>query len=274
MDDISDKETAVELLQQLGLKEYEAKCFVALTRLPSANAKEISDASEVPRTRVYDAARVLETKGLIEIQHGNPQQFRAVPITEAIKTLQKEYEDRTETLRDTLEGLGTAPEGNDTDEIHEIWSLSGGTAIEHRTLQLFDEAESELVVVAGDASLLSAATVERLHSAQDRGVTVLIGAVSDELQSRVQTELPDAEVFVSGLEWLASSGSIGGETEINRIVLVDRSTILVSTRSTSGTDGSKTEQAVFGRGFNNGLVAITRRLMATGLAPGKDPGTD
>lgn len=274
MDDTSDRETAVELLQQLGLKEYEAKSFVALTRLPGANAKEISEASEVPRTRVYDAARVLETKGLVEIQHSNPQQFRAVPVTEAVETLQKEYEDRTEMLRDTLEGLGTAPEHDDTDEVHEVWSLSGSTAIEHRMIQLFGEAESELVLVAGDESVFSTRLVERLGAAQDRGVTVLIGTVSDELQSYVQTELPEAEVFVSGLDWLASSGSLDDETEINRIVLVDRSTILVSTRSKSGTGASETEKAVFGRGFNNGLVAITRRLMATGLASSQDPGAD
>jgi sugar-specific transcriptional regulator TrmB len=36
MEDISNSETAAELLQQLGLKEYEAKCFVALARLPRA----------------------------------------------------------------------------------------------------------------------------------------------------------------------------------------------------------------------------------------------
>jgi hypothetical protein len=28
------------------------------------------------------------------------------------------------------------------------------------------------------------------------------------------------------------------------------------------------EQAVFGRGFNNGVVAVVRRLMATGLLGG------
>jgi hypothetical protein len=33
-----------------------------------------------------------------------------------------------------------------------------------------------------------------------------------------------------------------------------------------------TESAVFGRGFDNGFVVITRRLMATGLSQGSDPG--
>ena len=80
-DDTVDE--AIEVLQQLGLKEYEAKCFVGLSRLSTGTAKQISEITDVPRTRVYDAIRVLEAQGLVEIQHSSPQQFRAVPLAEA-----------------------------------------------------------------------------------------------------------------------------------------------------------------------------------------------
>ena len=63
------------------------------------------------------------------------------------------------------------------------------------------------------------------------------------------------------------------DTEISRLVLIDESAILVSTFHEPSTDGHKDEQAVFGRGFDNGLVAVTRRLMATGLLPVDDPGS-
>jgi sugar-specific transcriptional regulator TrmB len=63
---------AVELLQQLGLKEYEARCFVGLTRVPSGTAKQLGEITDVPRTRVYDAVRVLEAQGLVEVQHSSP----------------------------------------------------------------------------------------------------------------------------------------------------------------------------------------------------------
>ena len=39
MDADPNSEEAVEVLQQLGLKEYEAKCFVGLTRLNMSTAK-------------------------------------------------------------------------------------------------------------------------------------------------------------------------------------------------------------------------------------------
>lgn len=272
MDELSNQESAVELLQQLGLKEYEAKAFVALSRLPHATAKEISKISEVPRTRVYDAIRVLETKGLVEIQHSNPQKFRAVPIEEAVETVREEYESRAEALCEALQELESQPVQEETETIHEVWSLAGEIAIRNRTAQLVDEAERELVLVVGQETVLTDRLLDRLRAAQQRRVTILVGTTTDDVRTFVQTELPDAEVFVSGLEWLGGPSSVRDETEINRIVLLDRNTILVSTVGANGENGGAHEHAVFGRGFDNGFVAIARRLMATGLASGDDPG--
>ncbi|WP_436908943.1 TrmB family transcriptional regulator [Halosimplex marinum] len=271
MDDISKTDEAIELLQGLGLKEYEAKAFVALTRLPQATAKEISDVSEVPRTRVYDAVRVLETKGLVEIQHANPQQFRAVGIDEAAETLREEYEAKTDSLREALDGIEPASDTDGVDSTHEVWSLTGRTAIGNRTRQLLGEADEEAVLILGSEAVATESLFDSLASAEDRGASVVVGTVTGALRDRVQEVLPDAEVFVSELPWLDGS-ALDEDTDITRILLVDRTTILIST--THEGDDDADEQAVFGRGFDNGLVTIVRRLMATGLLPVDDPGTD
>ncbi|WP_254543720.1 TrmB family transcriptional regulator [Halomarina pelagica] len=274
MDELSNHQQAVELLQQLGLKEYEAKCFVALSRMPKGTAKEISETSDVPRTRVYDAIRVLETKGLAEVQHSNPQQFRAVPIAEAAETLREEYESRTETLVRTIEDIDPAPADEDREIAHEVWALSGVPAITNRTRQLIDAAEREIVLVVGREAVLTEELVEQLGAAQETGLTVVIGTVSERLRDTIQDALPDVEVFVSGLEWLNSDPTdASDETAISRLLLIDRNTILVSSVTTDETDGdtTETERAVFGRGFHNGIVVIARRLMATGLHTDDDP---
>jgi hypothetical protein len=54
-------------------------------------------------------------------------------------------------------------------------------------------------------------------------------------------------------------------------LLVDRQAILVSTFVPGQ---GRHEQAVFGRGFHNGIVTVARRLMATGLLPKRDPSAD
>ena len=275
MNEISNQEQAIDLLQQLGLKEYEAGCFVALARLPKGTAKQISETSEVPRTRVYDAIRVLETKGLVEIQHSNPQQFRAVPIEEAAETLRQEYESRTETLVEALTAIEPAePNGGDEEITHEVWALSGTTAITNRTQQLIDAAGREIVLIIGREDVITEKLLAQLQEALDTGLDVLVGTQTEELREQIAKALPDAKVFVSGLEWLHSSPlEADDDTTISRLLLIDKNTILVSSVHETDTGGIETEKAVFGRGFDNGIVVITRRLMATGLQPADDPET-
>ncbi|ERG88391.1 MAG: putative transcriptional regulator [halophilic archaeon J07HX5] len=270
MNDRSNHDRAVEMLQQLGLKEYESKSFVALTRLSEATAKKISEDSEVPRTRVYDAVRVLETKGLVQIQHSNPQQFRAVSISEAATTLRSEYDTRVDKLEKALDGLESAEPGDPREITHEVWSLTGNSAITSRAQSLIDDTADELVLVIGRESAFPESTANRLRTAVGRGVDVIIGTPDPSLRETVSTAVPGAEVFRSELEWLDGSPTAGDDTEISRLLLADRAAILVSSAHTAGAD--RDEQAVLGRGFENGVVTIIRRLMATGLLPGADPG--
>jgi sugar-specific transcriptional regulator TrmB len=272
MDDISNRDYAIELLQGLGLKEYEAKSFVALARRNHGTAKDVSETSEVPRTRVYDAIRVLESKGLVETQHSNPQVFRAVAIDEAVNTLKSEYVERTETLRSTLSGLEPADDEQVTEATHEVWSLSGNQGITSRTRQLIEGATEELILVIGHESIFTDELAEQLQAAQDRGVAVMVGTIDEELRGEIQNSLPNVQVFVSGLEWLSRSPLPEDDTEISRLLLADREAILVSSFTEADVDARDHEHGVFGRGFDNGLVAIVRRLMATGLLSEIDTG--
>ncbi len=264
--DTSEKiEEAIEVLQQLGLKEYEARCFVGLARLNTGTAKKLSELTEVPRTRVYDAIRVLEVQGLVEIQNSSPQQFRAVSLEEATETLRDQYEDRVERLHDALETVEIVDEDEDS-SVQEVWSMAGQDAIENRTEQLIETASDEVVLVIGDGLLLTEDLIETLNEVND-SVELLIGTLNPSLQKEVQAAVPDATTFISGLEWLHGESTTKDDTAIGRLLLVDRSTILVS----SIMPDSKDEQAIFGQGFGNGLVVIARRLMAQGLIPVRDP---
>lgn len=258
-------EEAIEVLQQLGLKEYEARCFVGLSRLHTGTAKQLSEMTEVPRTRVYDAIRVLEAQGLVEIQHSSPQQFRAVPLDEATETLRDQYEDRVERLHDALDTVEIV-EADDETTIQQVWAMSGRDAIENRTDQLIEDAAGEVVLVVGDESLLTEDLVATLNDVGN-GVDLLIGALTESLQDQIQTAVPDATTFISGLEWLHGEDATENEIAIGRLLLIDRSTILVS----SLMPDTKDEQAIFGEGFENGLVVIARRLMAQGLLTTRDP---
>lgn len=267
MDTSENLEEAIEVLQQLGLKEYESRCFVGLACVSTATAKQLNDATEVPRTRVYDAIRVLEAKGLVEIQHTSPQKFRAVSLEEATETLRSQYEARVERLQDALEPIERT-DSEDKAPIQEVWAMTGQEAIENRAIQLIDTAANEVVFVIGDESLLTDSLVATLNEMPPE-VDLLIGALTESLQQTVQNQVPSAKTFVSGLEWLHGTDTAADETAIGRLLLVDRSTILVSS-IVPDTGG---EQAIFGEGFGNGLVVIARRLMSQGLLSIRDPAT-
>jgi sugar-specific transcriptional regulator TrmB len=256
---------AIEVLQQLGLKEYEARCFVGLSRLDTGTAKQLSEMTEVPRTRVYDAIRVLESQGLVEVQHSSPQQFRAVSLDEATETLRDQYESRVERLHDALEPVEVVDD-EDESPVQQVWAMSGHDAIENRTNGLIDTAADEVVLVVGDESLLTDDLVDALNEVGD-GVELIVGALTTPLQDQITAAVPNATTFVSGLEWLHGENRHEDDTAIGRLLLVDRSTILVS----SIVPETKNERAVFGEGFGNGLVVIARRIMAQGLLSARDP---
>lgn len=271
MDDVSTKEQAIDLLQELGLKEYEAKCFVALARRDHGTARDISETSEVPRTRVYDAVRVLESKGLVETQHSNPQVFRAVSIDEAVNTLQSEYVDRTKTLRGTLNALEPTDDAETADVTYEVWALTGDRGITSRTHQLIEGTTQELILIVGHESVFTDELRHLLEAATQREVNVLVGTVDEELKTTIESSLSEVEVFVSGLDWLTRSPLPSDDTEISRLLLADREAILVSSFTKSAEGAREHEHAVFGRGFDNGFVAVLRRLLATGLPARNDP---
>lgn len=265
MDSESEIEEAVELLKQMGLKEYEARCFVALTRLSGGTAKEVSEVSDVPRTRVYDAVRVLETEGLVEVQHSNPRVFRAISVGEAVDTLLDRFESKTEKLGETLRGLGSATPDEDAEVRHEVWTLADGRAIANRTYRLIDDADREVALVVDSEAFKDGKLVESLSSALDRGVEVFVGTAEEDLRDDIRENLPEAEVFVSHVEALTDPSNFPeDDTRITRMVLIDGETFLVSSFRDTGGGGSD-EHAVFGKGFNNGLVALMRRLVSDSL---------
>lgn len=260
-------EEAITVLEKLGLKEYEARCFVGLTRVETGTAKKLSELTEVPRTRVYDAIRILEAQGLVEIHHSSPQQFRAVSLDEATETLRDQYESRVERLQDALGSVDIVDEDDET-PVQQVWSMAGNGGIENRTEELIETASDEVVLVLGDESLLTGNLIDTLNNVGE-GTELLVGALTESLEQQIRTAVPNATTFISGLEWLHGVENSEDETAIGRLLLVDRSSILVS----SIMPDSKEEQAIFGTGFGNGLVVISRRLMAHGLLTQKDPAT-
>lgn len=88
---------AIDALRDLGLSTYAARTFVALAALGVGTAKDVSEVSDVPRTRVYDAIDELSDRGLVDVQQASPKEFWAVSAETTGRTFQEEYQHRTQT---------------------------------------------------------------------------------------------------------------------------------------------------------------------------------
>jgi len=258
------QEHAVTLLQDLGLKEYEARCFVALTRLPTAKAREIGEVADVPRTRVYDAVERLSELGLVETQHASPKRFRAISIEEALDVLRGRYERKFTELGSTLKTIDPVRESESNPEPPGVWTLSGIGTITARAQELIEEGDEEVVYLIGDESVLAEDVLDQLAAASDRDLPVYVGTASEEIFERIDAAVPGVQRLESWIEWLWTPGEPNAAWTLGQILVVDRNGILVSAHRKTPHGGSE-DTAVWTTGVGNGLGMVAERLLGASI---------
>jgi len=92
-------------LKDFGLNSYESKLWVALLSRGVSTAGELSDISNVPRSRAYDVLESLEKKGFIVVKVGKPIKYLAVHPTEVIERVKKKISDEAEEKSNMLSEL-------------------------------------------------------------------------------------------------------------------------------------------------------------------------
>ncbi|MFP3910057.1 MAG: TrmB family transcriptional regulator [Archaeoglobaceae archaeon] len=71
------KEQIIEDLKELGMKEYEAKVYVTLIQRGPSTAQQVSKASGVPYSRIYDVLKELESRDWVLRTEEKPVVFKA-----------------------------------------------------------------------------------------------------------------------------------------------------------------------------------------------------
>ena len=93
---INNEELLKKLRSTFSLNIYEAKVWIALLSKGVATAGELSDMSNVPRSRSYDVLESLEKKGFIIMKLGRPIKYLAVQPGEVVKRVKKNLEERSQ----------------------------------------------------------------------------------------------------------------------------------------------------------------------------------
>ena len=170
-----------ELLKKLrsifNLNIYEVKVWTSLLSKGTATAGELSDMSNVPRSRSYDVLESLEKKGFIIMKLGRPIKYLAVTPSEIVKRVKKSVEEKAKyeiKSIDEIQGTDVFQELNllfnqgivNVDPNTIAGSFKGRSNVYDHVLNLIDKAEKEVVIVTSADGLVR--KVENLKTALKR----------------------------------------------------------------------------------------------------------
>lgn len=176
-------------IKDFGLNSYEAKIWTALLSRGVATAGELSDISNVPRSRSYDILESLEKKGFIIMKLGKPIKYIAVPPEEVVERVKKRVDDEAQRTLSTMDELKESDVLNELMQLHNngietvtpedlTGSVKGQSNIyEHLNLML-KEAEKSIIIVTSEEGLMrkGQALLRQLKKAHERGVKTQIAA--------------------------------------------------------------------------------------------------
>lgn len=179
----------INTLKQLGLKEYHAKTLAHLIKLGETKAPELSQASNVPKARIYEVLNQLANQGLIEKKPGRPAKYLPKPPEEIIDRIihnrKTELEKQIEEIKETGESFKDEFQPlyeSETKETPEtlLKTVSVGEPSERETELMYKNAEEEIDISTKSMEWLS--TVKKsLKDAIDKNVQVRVLFLSQEL---------------------------------------------------------------------------------------------
>ncbi|MEM1573649.1 MAG: helix-turn-helix domain-containing protein [Candidatus Methanomethylicaceae archaeon] len=148
---------AFEKLKEMGFSNYESLVYLKLVLHSPSTAKEISESTGIPYTKVYNILENLALKGWIEIGHGRPMQFKAKPPLEVIEIIKSEYKNRINKIEDIFINELQPIYDTKSAESSEVWFIKSQLGIVNRIRNMFSSFKKELHGVIGylDMSIYS-----------------------------------------------------------------------------------------------------------------------
>ncbi len=105
-------------LKDFGLNSYESKLWLALLSRGVSSAGELSDISNVPRSRTYDVLETLEKKGFIITKVGKPLKYIAIPPQEVVERVKNNVLSEADEKKNMLDQVKGTPLMEELTSLH------------------------------------------------------------------------------------------------------------------------------------------------------------
>jgi sugar-specific transcriptional regulator TrmB len=166
------------LVEAFDLGAYEIETYLAVLEHGELTASEVADTTDVPQPRVYDTARSLAERGLLELHESRPMRIVARDPSRAFADIQS-------SLSDTVASL----------ERHYTTPSRGNEAVSLVTSRSTIRRYFEDVIGSAEYELTLSLTPELLDAFEDALAAAINRGVDTELVISPATETPTGEQF-------------------------------------------------------------------------------
>ncbi|MHA2289090.1 MAG: TrmB family transcriptional regulator [Promethearchaeota archaeon] len=171
-----------DALRAIGLTDYEIAIYLTLISKGPMDARELSDASAVPYSRIYNILTQLEKekKWIIKEEESRPSRYFAKSPDEALKIAKRQYSDRFDKHSiDIIRSLSPIYESHDTPIKVALYIHRGRDVCINRGMNIIDHAKNSLYLVAPYFEFLEL-FYDGAKKARARGVTDIKLLIEDE----------------------------------------------------------------------------------------------
>ena len=140
-------ERVEKALRDVGLTEYESLAYLALLHSGEMTAEMVSEASNIPYTKVYSVLESLDDQGWIVVEGGRPRKYHPRSPEDSLMVVQlaleAEFEENSKLIIDELQPLY---ENKDLHEMPEIWMIRGEAQTYKKVFQLLGKARRDIML--------------------------------------------------------------------------------------------------------------------------------
>ena len=232
----------MDALRTIGLNKYERNLWVALLSRGASTAGELSDISNVPRSRCYDVLESLADRGFAIIQPGKPMKYVTIPPREAFERAKKKIMEEAQELSEKIERIKKSEAIKELEKVHKesmklvrpedlTGALKGRYAMLQQIETMLKKAKKsiKLVTTANGLIELSESHAPLLKKISENGVSVKIAAPINKQTTEIAKNL-SKYAQIRNIE-----DSEGLEKLMGRLCIVDSEEFILGL-----TDDSKT----------------------------------
>jgi len=167
------------------LNIYEAKIWTALLSKGIATAGELSDISDVPRSRSYDVLETLEKKGFVIMKIGKPIKYIAIKPFDIISRVKKNLQHKTDEKINNLNNVKETKDYSELDLLYkhgiknvDVGSLSGSikgrSNIYNQFESMLKEAKKSVVLMTSEDGFIRKSDILKSLSRKLKNVDIKV----------------------------------------------------------------------------------------------------